>query len=368
VSELVVHVDVPEQSYDVVVGTGLLELAGHRLREVSTARRVALITDSEVASLFGVRVSVALTGAGFDVVDISVPAGESSKSWPVAGSLLEELAKAGLGRTDLVVALGGGVVGDLAGFVAATYMRGIAFAQLPTTLLAMVDSSVGGKTGVDLQAGKNLAGAFKQPRLVLADTSTLTSLPGGEWRSGLAEVAKSAVIDGEEFLGWLEEHADDLTSREPSMVAEAVRRCVRFKSHVVSRDEKEEGPRECLNYGHTLGHAIEKVTGYGTVPHGAAVAEGMRFAARVAMATGAADADFVKRQDRLLSRLGLEPLDLRLQPALLLEAMRGDKKAREGAIRMVLPDAPGVWHCGPVDAAVIRAHLTAWSSTKEGER
>lgn len=367
-SPTTVDVGIAGQEYQVHIGRGLLEESGPRLRDLSEARRIALVTDSEVAKLFGVRVSASLTRAGFGVTDIAVPAGESSKSWKTAGQLLEAFAQAGIGRGDLVVALGGGVVGDLAGFVAATYMRGVAFAQLPTTLLAMVDSSVGGKTGVDLEAGKNLAGAFKQPLVVLADTSTLDSLPDREWRSGLAEVAKSAVIDGEEFLAWLEKRAADIAAREPEAVAGTVRRCVEFKSRVVSGDEKEEGPRECLNYGHTLAHAIEKLAGYGVVPHGLAVAEGMRFAARVAMDAGRADAGFVKRQDKLLSSLGLGPLDLHLRPAEVMEAMRGDKKSREGAIRMVLADAPGSWRCGPVADVTMNAHLAAWSSTKEGDR
>ena len=247
-----------------VIGPELLEDVGELVRLVAPgARKVAIITDNNVGDLFGLTVERKLIEAGFDVHPLSVAAGEASKSWAVAGEVLEALAELRLDRDDLVLALGGGVIGDLAGFVAATYLRGISFVQVPTTLLAQVDSSVGGKTGVDLRAGKNLAGAFKQPLLVIADTSTLSLLPEPEWASGLAEIAKSAVVDGEEFLGWLEENAAALVARDEAAVNEAVKRSVGFKSRVVTADETEAGPRECLNYGHTFGHALEKVSGYG---------------------------------------------------------------------------------------------------------
>ena len=356
------------RGYEVVIGDGTLQTVGERIRGLTGAEKVALITAETGGGLFGVDVDTALARAGFTVVPMTVPAGESSKSWSMAGDILEALATYGIGRGDVVVALGGGVVGDLAGFVAATYMRGIDFVQVPTTLLAMVDSSVGGKTGVDLDAGKNLAGAFKQPLLVVADTSTLSELSEDEWRSGLAEVAKSAVIDGEEFLGWLEENAAALMERDSDAVAEAVGRCVAFKARIVGGDEREEGPRECLNYGHTLGHAIEKAAGYGSVPHGLAVAEGMRFEIRVAMELAGAEIGFVKRQDRLLDDLGLPPLEVRLHATEVHAAMRGDKKVRRGVVRMVLPSAPGRWQCVEVADATISAHLVEWASGKKGDQ
>lgn len=349
------------------IGEGLMSRCGELLRPWTPATKAVLITDTTVAEKYGLVVSAALARADFDVLDLAVSPGESSKSWSNAGDLLEAMADHGVGRTDLVIALGGGVVGDLAGFVAATYLRGIAFAQVPTTLLAMVDSSVGGKTGVDLRAGKNLAGAFKQPIAVIADTAALASLSDPEWQSGLAEVAKSSIIDGEEFLAWLEEHADAVVAREPEVITEAVRRCVEFKARVVGGDEKEEGPRECLNYGHTLGHAIEKVAGYGKVTHGAAVAEGIRFAARLSVELAGADAAFVKRQDRLLAALGLTPLSVSLTPAAVFDAMRSDKKAREGSVRFVLAEQPGEWACEPVADVTLEAHLEAWAATKKGE-
>jgi 3-dehydroquinate synthase len=354
--------------YEVVIGDGVMDTIGERLRAVTAAEKVALVTDQTVGELFAMKADTLMARAGFTVVPMAVPLGESSKSWSMAGDILEALAAHAISRGDVVMALGGGVVGDLAGFVAATYMRGIGLVQVPTTLLAMVDSSVGGKTGVDLNAGKNLAGAFKQPLAVMADTSTLASLSEDEWRSGLAEVAKSAVIDGEEFFAWLEENAAALLDRQPDVVEEAVGRCVEFKARVVGEDELEEGPRECLNYGHTLGHALEKASGYGTVPHGLAVAEGMRFEMRVAMDLAGAESAFVKRQDRLLDALGLPALEVELHATEVHAAMRGDKKVRSGVVRMVLPSAPGQWQCVEVADATISAHLGAWASTKEGDQ
>ncbi|HSK47986.1 MAG TPA: 3-dehydroquinate synthase [Coriobacteriia bacterium] len=358
-----VHVPIPGAEYDVTIGRGLLGSLGGQLRPLTEAARVALVTDSVVASLHASLVDAGLAQADFAVSAMTVPAGESSKSWQMAGDIVEALAAARLDRSDLIVAVGGGVVGDLAGFASAVYLRGIPFVQVPTTLLAMVDSSVGGKTAVDLRAGKNLAGAFKQPLWVLADVATLDTLPVPEWRSGLAEAAKSAVLDGEDFLGWMEARPE-LGDGPTADTEELVKRCVEFKAGVVGRDEKEEGPRECLNYGHTFGHAIETVAGFGVVAHGAAVAEGMRFAARVAMDRGLTDIEFVKRQDRLLDALGLPPLDIELAPEPLFDAMHSDKKVRGGAVRLVLAESPGVWSCQVVEDAVIRAHLEAWASTK----
>jgi len=363
----VVKVDLGVDSYDVVIGAGVLSELGDRVRAISGGRRVALVSDTSVADLMGARIGASLVTAGFDVFPLAVEPGERSKSWQAAGELLEAFAHYGLDRRDLVVALGGGVIGDLAGFTAACYLRGIDFIQVPTTLLAQVDSSVGGKTGVDLSAGKNLVGAFKQPRLVLADTEALLTLPEGEWSSGSAEVAKSAVIGGERLLVWLEENAEGLKRRDDGVTAGTVEQCVRFKSGVVRSDEKEEGVRECLNYGHTLGHAIEKVAGYGVVPHGIAVAEGMRFAARLSVEAGHGSHEFVRRQDRLLDQLGLASLETSYPPDALMEAMHADKKARGGHVRFVLVDAPGLWRCEPVADKMIGEHLSAWAESKGGD-
>lgn len=365
-SSVRIPVAVPGATYDVVIGQDLIASAGELVRSVTAADAAALVTDETVAGRYGMKVDVALARAGFAVSSLTVPAGEPSKSWSVAGEVLEALAERRITRTDVVVALGGGVIGDLVGFAAATYLRGVDLVQIPTTLLGMVDSSVGGKTGVDLRAGKNLAGAFKQPLLVIADTDTLSTLPDDEWNSGLAEVVKSAFLAGEEFVSWMERHVPALLERDSVIVAEAVRRCVEFKAGVVARDEREEGPRECLNYGHTLGHALEKTLGYGTVTHGAAVAEGMRFAARVSMQVVGADASLVKRQDRLLDALGMPALPTKARARVILDAMRGDKKARGGVVRMVLVVEPGLWRCEPVADEIVLAHLDAWAATEEG--
>jgi len=363
---LTVHVSVPGAEYDVMLGRGLLERVGELIAEVSSARRIALITDHTVGDLYGLTVEAKLVTAGFDVHPLSVAPGEGSKTWEVAGEVLEAVAELGLDRTDLIVALGGGVIGDLAGFIAATYLRGIDFVQLPTTLLAQVDSSVGGKTGVDLRAGKNLAGAFKQPVRVIADTMTLRTLTEDDWASGLAEIAKSAAIDGEAFMSWMEEHAEALRKRDADLAIEAISRSIAFKAQVVSADEREAGLRECLNYGHTFGHALEKVAGFGVYPHGIAVAEGMRFAIRLAVDAGSASRDLVMRQDQLLDRLGLTAIREPRNPAELLGAMKSDKKARAGAVRFVLISEPGVWECSAVEEDLVGDHLAAWSASKRG--
>jgi len=362
-----IHVGVQDNPYDIVVGEGVLATVGKLLNEVSDAKRVSLVTDSSVGEIYGPQVSAQLASAGYEVHALSVAPGETSKSWAAAGQILEAMAADGIERGDVVVALGGGVVGDLAGFVAATYLRGIDFAQIPTTLLAQVDSSIGGKTGVDLAAGKNLAGAFKQPLIVISDTDVLATLPDEEWQSGLAELAKSAVIGSEEFLEWLESNADLLLSKDAGARAEAVRRCAAFKAGVVAVDEREAGVRECLNYGHTLGHAIEKVAGYGVISHGRAIAEGMRFAVRLAVECAHAPLEFVARQDLLLDRLGLHALDVRLDVDELYKALRSDKKVRGGVTRWVLADGPGMWRCQSVEDSTIVEHLQAWAASKGSE-
>lgn len=362
-----IHVGIESAEYDIVVGQDILRDCGRLLSGAVEATRVSLITDSAVGGIYGPQVSANLASAGFEVHALSIAPGETSKSWAVAGQLLEAMARDGIERGDVVVALGGGVVGDIAGFVAASYLRGIGFAQIPTTLLAQVDSSIGGKTGVDLAAGKNLAGAFKQPVIVISDTNVLSTLPLAEWQSGLAEAAKSAAISGEEFFGWLEENASQLVARRPAESAELVGRCAAFKAGVVTSDVREADVRECLNYGHTLGHAIEKVAGYGVHSHGVAVAEGMRFAVRLAVECGHASRDFVARQDGLLDALGLEALSVGFEPQAIAQALRSDKKVRDGRTRWVLADGPGMWRCQPVDDDTVMEHLQAWADSKGSE-
>lgn len=356
-----VHVELSGSHYYVLIGDALLSKVGRILSPRVDGSKVAVVTDDVVGLLHAGAVVESLVEVGFEVVTYTITAGEASKNWAEAGRIVEWLAESGLDRTDAIVAVGGGVVGDLAGFCAATYLRGIAFAQVPTTLLAQVDSSVGGKTAVDLAAGKNLAGAFKQPRAVIADTATLKTLPSGEWLSGLGEVVKSAVLDSEEFLRWMELNAAALSVREPEVVAEAVRRSVAFKAGIVAVDEFESGPREALNLGHTLGHAIEKVAGYGAYAHGNAVAEGMRFAACLAHRVLGAPSEFVRRQTDLLDTLGLVPLIGEFDPDALRLAMSADKKSRAGTPRFVLAKAPGEFTVTAVDEDILVEELCAWA-------
>ena len=364
-----VMVNIPdERAYAVRIGAGILTGLGSHVKQacgIEDAGRALIITDSNVAPLYRDAARASLAEAGIRVNDIVVPAGEETKSLEVLGEIWEAMAQLGLGRDCVVVALGGGVVGDLAGFAGAAYMRGVKVVQVPTTLLAMVDSSVGGKTAINLDAGKNLVGAFKQPSYVCADTDTLATLPEREWRCGCAEVAKSAVIDSDEFFFWMADHAAAIAAREAEAVSEAIARCVVFKADVVAMDKTEsKGVRECLNYGHTLGHAVEKLAGYGTFTHGEGVAEGMRFAARMAIDLVGASPEFVEAQDDLLDALGLPPLAWSAEPEALLDAMKRDKKARGGNVRFVLPRDVGEWELVEVDDATILAHLRTWVEGK----
>ncbi|NLD89802.1 MAG: 3-dehydroquinate synthase [Lentisphaerae bacterium] len=328
------------RSYTIRVGTGMLDC----LSEVLHGRRGLVVTDSNVDRLYGAPVMLRL---GPEWGKVVLPAGEATKSAPHWSGLLEQMAQAGLDRQGVLVALGGGVVGDLTGFAAASYMRGIGFVQAPTTLLAMVDSSVGGKTGINLAAGKNLAGAFHQPLAVLADTNTLATLPGREFAAGMAEVVKYAVALDAEFFGWLEQNADAIQRREPAALEKMVVRCCEIKAGVVAQDEREAGRRAVLNFGHTLGHALEKATGYSGLLHGEAVALGMPFALACSIEAKGFSPKVAGRVVALLHKFGLNIARLK-PPGLdwreLRAAMERDKKAAAGAIRFVLCDRLG--HCG----------------------
>lgn len=351
--------------YDVRIGPGVITTLGATINDViPSATHAVVISDTNVAPLYGPAVKEQLSQAGLRVTEITLPAGEQSKSVDVLSELWEALSAQRISRDACVVGLGGGVVGDLAGFVAATYMRGIAFVHVPTSLLAMVDASVGGKTGINLSTGKNIVGAFKQPVYVCADTSTLETLPEREWLCGFAEVAKTAVLDSDEFFFWLTEHAEALRAHSLDVVQEAIVRCVVFKANVVAADETEQGMRACLNYGHTLGHALEQVLGYGTISHGAAVAEGMRFAARLSAAQTGASLEFVQAQDDLLDALGLDALSCTAETEQICNALYQDKKVRAGQLRFVLVDDIGSWQVVPVDEALVREHVDAWVRSK----
>lgn len=355
-------------TYDVRIGSGLLDTLGEHLAAagiVAAQTKALVITDENVGPLYLARAKASLSAVGVRVSEITVPAGEDTKSVEVANEVWQAMAQLALGRDSVVVALGGGVVGDLAGFVASTYMRGIPVVQVPTTLLAMVDSSVGGKTAVNLPAGKNLVGTFHQPAYVCADTDTLVTLDDREWKCGCGEIAKCAVIDSDDFFFWLSGEAHALAARDGAVVSEAIARSVVFKANVVAQDTTEQaGVRECLNFGHTLGHAIEAEAGYGTFSHGAAVAEGVRFAAGMACDLAGARPDFAEAVGQLLDDLGLAPLAWQAPAADLLAAMKRDKKVRGGTVRFVLANDVGSWEVVPVDDQTILRELEAWRQTK----
>ena len=344
----VVNVPLGQRSYSILVGPGLLPRLGEQCRKLNLGRRCAIITDKNVAPRFAKAAAGSLRDAGFEPALIIVPAGERAKSLKSAAACFDQLAAHRLERGSFIVALGGGVVGDLAGFVAATYLRGIAFVQVPTTLLAQVDSSVGGKVGVNLRAGKNLVGAFHQPRLVLCDLTTLRSLPPREFRAGLAEVIKYGVIRDAGLFRRLERDLGKLLAQEPKTLAHVVARCCEIKAEVVGRDETDSGPRAILNFGHTIGHAIENSAGYGRYLHGEAISLGEVGAAALSQElVGMPRADAV-RLSHLLAAAGL-PTRIRLTPKKrqsLLAAMKLDKKVSAGKVNFVLAEKIGAVRWG----------------------
>lgn len=333
-----VNVPLGNRSYSVQVGPGVLATVGSECARLQLGTRCAVISDRHVAPRYAATVRQSLSQAGFDSVLITVSAGETAKSLKSVHACYDQLAAHRLERKSFIVALGGGVVGDLAGFVAATYLRGITFVQAPTTLLAQVDSSVGGKVGVNLKAGKNLVGAFYQPRLVLCDLHTLVTLPPREFRAGLAEVIKYGIIHDADLFGRLEEELPALLRREPEILAEVIARCCEIKAEVVGKDETEGGLRAILNFGHTIGHALEAISRYGKYLHGEAISIGQMAAAEISSQVLGLPASDVARIQQLLLRSGL-PTHVRLNPAQkhkLFEAMRLDKKVSSGEIRFVL--------------------------------
>jgi 3-dehydroquinate synthase len=333
------------------------------------ALRAVVVSDDNVAPLWLEQALAALDKGGIEARAVTITAGEQSKSITTAQMLWAAFADAGLGRDGIVFALGGGVVGDVTGFAASTYMRGTNVVQVPTSLLAMVDSSVGGKTAVNIEAGKNLVGTFAQPALVCCDLATLGTLPAPEWANGFAEIAKAALLTGGEEYAWLRANASKLVSHDESAIQQAIVQALEFKAQVVAADEKENlaggGGRECLNYGHTFAHALEAASGF-TVPHGLAVAEGMRFAARLALEAISAPAGFVAEQDALLTALDLPPLPKSVQVTAddLYEHMLGDKKARAGELRFVFCTAPGTWQVTPVDHDLVKIYLILWEQAR----
>ena len=334
----IVKVPLDRRSYCIRIGGGLLARLGDECARLKLGRRCAVISDDHVAPRYAGPALASLKAAGFEPLLLTVPAGERAKRIANVQRCYDQLAAHRLERKSFIVALGGGVVGDLAGFVAATYLRGIPFVQVPTTLLAQVDSSVGGKVGVNLKAGKNLVGAFHQPRLVLADLDTLTTLPERELRAGLAEVIKYGIIADATLFDRLERDLPKLLARDPATLAAVIARCCEIKAEVVGQDETEGGRRAILNFGHTIGHGLEAISRYGKYLHGEAVAIGMVAAAAISARQSGLPAAGVERIRRLLESAGL-PTQVRLgvrQQHELIEAMQHDKKVSAGEVRFVL--------------------------------
>jgi 3-dehydroquinate synthase len=324
------------------------------------SRRAAIVTNAVVAPLYLERVSRALSQGGTTVTPIIVEDGEQAKDWRTLERVFDALLAARCGRDTVIVALGGGVVGDLAGFAAAVYQRGVPFIQVPTTLLAQVDSSVGGKTAINHPRGKNMVGAFHQPLAVISDTATLGSLPERELRAGLAEVIKHALILDATFADWLEQNLPALLNREPRAMAHAVRRSCELKAQVVAADEREIGLRAILNFGHTFGHAFEAGLGYGEWLHGEAVAAGMVMATELSVRVGLLGRTDAARVRALVGRAGLPVAGPALSPERILELMQVDKKAAAGRLRFVLLRAIGAAEVrGDIDDEVIRETIAA---------
>jgi 3-dehydroquinate synthase len=335
------------RGYEIKIAPGLLSLLGKECARLNLGNRCAIISDSNVAPRFAKAAQSSLAAAGFDSILITVRAGETAKNLDIVHSCYDQLAKHRLERKSFIIALGGGVVGDLAGFVAATYLRGIAFVQVPTTLLAQVDSSVGGKVGVNLKAGKNLVGAFYQPKLVLCDLDTLKTLPDREYRSGLAEVIKYGIIRDAKLFARLERDMPKLLQRETKSLAPIIARCCEIKSEIVGQDETENGLRAILNFGHTIGHGLEAISGYGKYLHGEAISIGQIAAAELSSRVLGFPQSDVEKIRNLFQRAGL-PVQVNLNAAQrkrLFSAMRLDKKVSGGEIKFVLAEKIGnaVW-------------------------
>lgn len=319
--------------YNIVIDKGILPKSGDMIKEVTSAERVAVITDDTVDKLYSDVVMKSLSDAGFETFEFVFPHGEKSKNISTFSSILEFLAESGLTRTDALVALGGGVVGDVAGFAAASYLRGIDFIQIPTTLLACVDSSVGGKTAIDLKAGKNLAGAFYQPKLVIADFETLSTLTDGIFADGMAEVIKYGVIFDKAFFEFLRDN------EAKDNLEYVITRCVELKRDIVNADEKEKGVRALLNFGHTVGHAIEKCSGY-KIPHGSAVAVGMVIISRAAYKCSFCDENYADIIASLNKKYSL-PVSTDFSASELSSAAMADKKRAGDKIKLIIPEALG---------------------------
>ncbi len=335
-----VHVELGEKSYPVFLSDNWRELY-EKASGYLTSDKALIITDQHIYSLYCQEVEGLLQSLGVNTHTAVVPSGEASKSFKEAEKLYTKALKAGLDRKSLIIALGGGVIGDLAGFVASTYMRGVPFIQVPTSLLAQVDSSIGGKVAINHPQAKNIIGSFYQPECVLMNIRTLATLPDREMSTGMAELIKHGIIRDDNLLKWLEENMNKMMERDIQSLTEGIARSCEIKAEVVSQDEKEQGLRAILNFGHTIGHAIESISGYGVLSHGEAVSIGMVAEAYIAKLRGLIEADYVDRMKKILISAGLPVTVPDLDTDQLIELMRHDKKNTQGNIVFVLPTAPG---------------------------
>jgi 3-dehydroquinate synthase len=351
-----------DRSYDVLIGEGLLRQSAS-WAGLSGMSRILIVTNVTVGPLYAAALAASLVALAPEgqVEVLELPDGEGHKDWLTLNLIFDRLLGSEFDRKCLLVALGGGVVGDMTGFAAACYMRGVPFVQVPTTLLAQVDSSVGGKTAINHPLGKNMIGAFYQPLRVVCDLATLRSLPAREVSAGLAEVIKYGPISDPEFLAWLEAHMEALVALEPNAVAHAVRRSCEIKAQVVAADERESGLRAILNFGHTFGHAIEAGMGFGVWLHGEAVAVGMVMASDLSERLGLMPAGFRERMRRLIARAGLPTLGPPLSQDEFMAHMRVDKKAERGDLRFVLIEALGSAVVRAAPEALVRASIAACS-------
>lgn len=356
-------VQLDRDSYQIVIGHGSLHGVGRRIAARYHDSQIVLVTAAPIQRRYGRTVLKSLAAAGFQPRVLTVPDGEQAKSLRWAAYLYDQLIQARCERSSTLIALGGGVIGDLTGFVASTYLRGVSFIHIPTTLVAQVDASIGGKTGVNHPKGKNLIGTFYQPKLVFIDVATLRTLPKRELIGGMAEVVKYGVIADPDLFAYLEKNVLSLLACELDAVEHIVTRSAQIKADIVSKDEREAGLRRILNYGHTLGHAIETATGYGRLHHGEAIAIGMEFAARLSTRLGLCDQSLVDRQHRLLEQLGLPTqLPPRSNPKRLLPAMALDKKVKGGQLHFVLPEQLGSVRVVPVEQGLMKETLREFSS------
>jgi len=352
-----VSIQLGDRSYTITIGKGLLGSA-QQYEALPAAADALIVTNSTVEPLYVQQLKAALSGGYARVLDVVLPDGEEYKTWQTLQLIFDALLSNGCDRKTVLFALGGGVVGDMTGFAAASYMRGVPFVQVPTTLLAQVDSSVGGKTAINHPLGKNMIGAFYQPQLVVCDLDVLDTLPPRELSAGLAEVIKYGPIADMAFFDWLESNIDALKARDRAALAHAVRRSCEIKAWVVGQDERESGLRAILNFGHTFGHAIEAGMGYGAWLHGEGVGAGMVMAAHLSQRLGLVDEAFVQRLTALIARAGLPVrgavIDAQDNAGRYLQLMRIDKKAEGGEIRFVLIDGPGRAVVRPAPDALVR--------------